>query len=379
MSGIQNGFCRRLVALTKKEMRQLLRDRSNLAIGILLPVVLILIFGYGLTFDVRNAPVALVLEDRSPTTTEILAGLQLSPYLTPVLASSMAEAEQLMLHREVDAIVHLATDFTRQFRAGDGRIQVLLHGVDANRARTIQSYVEGALSRWAIQQADRAGGKLALLPGMVTVEQRLWFNSASTSTWFLVPGLIVLIMTLVGAFLTALVMAREWERGTLEALFVTPVRPSEILLAKILPYLAVGLVGWGMCVLAAIVLFKVPFHGSWWVLLLSSVLYLFVAVGIGLVISSASKSQFLASQFALVLSFMPALMLSGFIFDLRNVPTVVRLVGQALPATYYVDLLKSLFLAGDVWPLIIRDCSVLAVYAVVLLGLARLMTKKQVA
>jgi ABC-2 type transport system permease protein len=230
-----------------------------------------------------------------------------------------------------------------------------------------------------VEQVDRSAGKGPPLPGSVGIEQRLWFNSANTSTWFLVPGLIVLIMTMVGAFLTALVMAREWERGTLEALFVTPVRPTEILLAKVLPYFGVGMIGWSMCLLAAIFLFKVPLYGSFSVLLLSSVLYLLVAVGIGLVISSATKSQFLASQLALVLSFMPALMLSGFIFDLRNVPPVVRAVGKVLPATYYMDLLKSLFLAGDVWPLILHNCSVLAVYATALLGLARVMTRKRVA
>ncbi|HEX5513552.1 MAG TPA: ABC transporter permease [Gammaproteobacteria bacterium] len=376
---MQEGFWRRLSALTKKEVRQLLRDRGNLAIGLLLPVVLILIFGYGLTFDVRNAPVAVVLEDRSPTANDVIAGLRLSPYLSPIILPSMRVAEELMLRREVDAIVYLTADFSRQLYAGNGRIQILLHGTDANYARTIQAYVEGALGEWAVGRVDRSAGKGRPLPGSVGIEQRLWFNSANTSTWFLVPGLIVLIMTLVGAFLTALVMAREWERGTLEALFVTPVRPTEILLAKVLPYFGVGMIGWSMCLLAAIFLFKVPLYGSFSVLLLSSVLYLLVAVGIGLVISSATKSQFLASQLALVLSFMPALMLSGFIFDLRNVPPVVRAVGKVLPATYYMDLLKSLFLAGDVWPLILHNCSVLAVYAMALLGLARVMTRKRVA
>ena len=205
----------------------------------------------------------------------------------------------------------------------------------------------------------------------------MWFNSANTSTWYLVPGLIVLLMTLVGAFLTAMVMAREWERGTLEALFVSPVRPTEILLAKIVPYFLVGMLGLGMCLVAARFLFQVPMFGSFLIVLGSSMLYMLVALGIGLVISSSVKNQFLASQIALISSFMPALMLSGFLFDLRNVPTVIYLVGQLLPATYFMELIRTLFLAGNVWPLILKNSAILAGYAVLLLGLARFVTRKK--
>jgi ABC-2 type transport system permease protein len=356
---------RRLVALTRKEFRQLLRDSSNLAIGVLLPIVLILIFGYGLSLDVKNAPIAIVMEDSSPTASEAVAGLQLSPVFSPVMVGSMHEAEQLMLARRVDAIVRVPSNFASELAAGKGRIQLLVHGSEANRATIIMNYASAALAR---PRGPVQG---------VSIEQRMWFNAANTSTWYLVPGLIVLIMTLVGAFLTALVMAREWERGTLEALFVTPVRPAEILLAKIIPYFCVGMGGLVLCLLAARLLFDVPMQGSLVLLLLSSMLYLFVAVGMGLLISSVTRNQFLASQVALLTSFMPSLMLSGFLFDLRNVPAVVRGVGHILPATYFMELVKTLFLAGNVWPLILRNCAILAVYAVVLLGLARFVTRKK--
>lgn len=363
-----SGFAGRLVALTRKEFRQLLRDSSNLAIGILLPIVLILLFGYGLSLDVRDAPVALVLEDSSPQAHQAVSGLQLSPYISALPVSSMHAAEELMLAHRVDAIVRLRADFSSRLAAGDGAVQLIVHGGDANRARIIIGYVQGALAQPALRQGAAAGP--------VVIEQRLWFNSANTSTWFLVPGLIVLIMTLVGAFLTALVMAREWERGTLEALFVTPVRPSEILLGKIIPYFCVGMLGLTLCLLAARFLFHVPMQGSLLIVIGVSMLYLLVALGLGLVISAATKSQFLASQFALVASFMPALMLSGFLFDLRSVPAAIHVIGRLLPATYYIELLKTLFLAGNVWPLIARDSAVLAVYAVLLLGIARLTTRK---
>lgn len=373
-----SGFGTRLVSLTRKEFRQLLRDRSNLAIGILLPMVLILIFGYGMSLDVKNAPVAVVLEDSSPMAHEAIAGLQLSPTIAPVLLGSMRDAEALMRERKVDGIVRVPADFSRALAAGDARVQLIVHGADAGRATIIQAYVSGALAQAALRQADRGGAAGAAAPsaGRVTVEQRMWFNAANTSTWYLVPGLIVLIMTLIGAFLTALVMAREWERGTLEALFVTPVRPVEILLAKIIPYFAVGMLGLALCLLAARFLFAVPMVGSLFAVVLSSMLYLIVAVSLGLVISSVTRNQFLASQVALIATFMPSMMLSGFLFDLRNVPTAVRVIGHLLPATYFMDLIKTLFLAGDVWPLIWRNCAVLVAYAVGLLLLARLVTRK---
>jgi ABC-2 type transport system permease protein len=374
-----SGFWSRLISLTRKEFRQLLRDRSNLAIGILLPMVLILIFGYGMSLDVKNAPVAVVMEDASPTAHEAIAGLQLSPTIAPVLLGSMHDAEELMRERKVDGIVRVPSDFSRALAAGNARVQLIVHGSDAGRASIIQAYVTGALAQSAIRQMDRNGnasGADAPPVGSVTVEQRMWFNAANTSTWYLVPGLIVLIMTLVGAFLTALVMAREWERGTLEALFVTPVRPVEILLAKIIPYFAVGMLGLALCLLSARFLFAVPMYGSLLVVVFSSMLYLIVAVSLGLVISSVTRNQFLASQVALIATFMPSMMLSGFLFDLRNVPTAVWVIGHLLPATYFMDLIKTLFLAGDVWPLIWRNCAILMAYAVGLLLVARAVTRK---
>jgi ABC-2 type transport system permease protein len=173
------------------------------------------------------------------------------------------------------------------------------------------------------------------------------------------------------------VMAREWERGTLEALFVTPVRPAEILLAKVIPYLGVGMAGLTLCLVAARFLFGVPMRGSLVLIVLASLLYLLVAVGFGLLISAATKNQFLASQFALLSTFLPSLLLSGFLFDLRNVPWVVRIIGDILPATHFVSLIKTLFLAGDVWSIVLRDCAILAGYATVLLGLALAVTRKR--
>src|SRR5579864_2969956 len=205
---------------------------------------------------------------------------------------------------------------------------------------------------------------------------RMWFNEANDSHYFLVPGLIVLVMTLIGAMLTALVMAREWERGTFEALFVTPVQADEILLGKTIPYFVLGMIGLALCLLAAEFLFHVPLRGSLWVLAGASMLYLLVALGIGLLISSVTRSQFVASQVTMLVTFLPAFMLSGFIFDVRSMPALVRLLTYVLPARYYVALLQTAFLAGNVWGVIVPNAAVLAGMAATVLLATRVVSRK---
>lgn len=370
-------FIRRLFALTRKEVRQLLRDKSNLSIGLLLPVILMLIFGYGLSLDVKNAPIAVVMDDASPTAMEAVVGLQLSPFLSPLMLTSMQEAEAMMLAREVDGIVRVPSTYSRDLAAGHASIQVIVHGAEASRAAIILNYLTATLAQQGSRSADRLGGISQGGLGYINVESRLWFNESNTSTWYLVPGLIVLIITLVGAFLTALVMAREWERGTFEALFVTPVKPVEILLAKIIPYFCVGIIGLAMCLCTARFLFGVPMEGSLIILLFASVLYLLVALGIGLLISSVTKNQFMASQVSLLVSLLPVFMLSGFMFDLRNVPMAINVIGHLFPATHFMSLIKTLMLAGNVWPQIILECSILIAYAVLFISLARVVTRKR--
>jgi ABC-2 type transport system permease protein len=339
--------------------------------------MLILLFGYALSLDVKNAPVALVIEQPSAMADEVAAGFALSPYFAAHVTRSMAEAEELMRERKVDGIVHLRGDFARAASVGGAEVQVLLHGTDANTARIIQSYALGAIGR-AGQRLAAEGNPVAG-SGPVSMQSRIWFNEANDSHYFLVPGLIVLIITLIGAFLTALVMAREWERGTLEAIFVTPLRPIEILLGKIVPYFGMGMIGFALCVLAALFLFKVPLLGSLAVLTVVSMLYLLVSLGIGLVASSLTKSQFVSSQIALLATFLPAMLLSGFLFDIRSMPVAVQVVTYLVPARYFVSLLQTIFLAGDIWAVILPNAAVLALMAVVLLGLALRATRKKLA
>jgi len=366
---------RRVGALVRKEAYQLFRDPSSIAIGVFMPLLLILLFGFALSLDVKNVPVALVLEDASPATTELAAGFALSPYFEARLLTSMPRAQELMLQQKVDGIIRMRPDFARRLSVNDGEAQILVYGTDANRARIIEGYAQGAIAQWSARRAAEGSGAGA--GGSAVVESRLWFNEADDSHYFLVPGLIVLIMTLIGALLTALVMAREWERGTLEALFVTPVRAGEILLAKMVPYFALGMVGLGLCILAARFLFQVPFRGSVLILVGVSMLYLLVALAIGLLISSITKSQFVSSMATMLITFLPALFLSGFLFDLNSMPAPVRILSYALPARYYVALLQTVFLAGDIWGVILPNAAALAAMAAALLVLTRAVATKR--
>jgi ABC-2 type transport system permease protein len=367
---------RRVRALVVKESRQVIRDPSSVAIGVVLPLVLILLFGYGLSLDVKDVPVAVVMEDHSPAAAELAAGFALSPYFHAVFVENMPRGQELLLEQKVDGIIRIRPDFARQSQLHEASVQVLVNATDGNKARIIQSYAGGVVGQWYTRQS---GQGISEASGPVRMQNLLWFNEAADSHFFLVPGLIVLVMTLIGALLTAMVMSREWERGTIEALFVTPVRIEEILLGKMIPYFVLGMIGLALCLVSAKVLFHVPFRGSTCLLAGVSILYLTVALAIGLLISSATKSQFVASQATLLVTFLPALMLSGFLFDLRSMPAFVRGISYILPARYYVALLQTIFLAGNVWGVILPNSAVLAGMAVVLMVLTRLTTRKKLA
>ena len=368
---------RRVATLVKKETRQMVRDPASIAIGVVLPVILILLFGFGLSLDVKSVPVAVVLGDSSPPALDLFASFRLSPYFDAEAVHSMPAAERLVRERRVDGIVRIPPDYARRVSAGDAKVQVIVYGSDANRSRIIEGYAEGAVAAWMAGEA--AQGRAAAGAGPVVVQSRLWFNAAGDSHYFLVPGLIVLVMTLIGAFLTAMVVAREWERGTFEALFVTPVRSGEILLGKTIPYFGLGMIGLTLCVLSARFLFHVPLRGSLAVLLAASMLYVLVGLGVGLLISSAVKNQLVASQLTMLATFMPAFMLSGFLFDLRSMPAAVRAITYLLPARYYVALLQTVFLVGDVWRVLLPDMAVLLVMLATLGLLSRLIMHKRLA
>ena len=366
----------RMRALIRKEGRQMMRDRSTLTLGIILPMILLLLFGFGLSLDVNLVPVAVVRDNSSPVTNDLFIKLRLSPYFSPVMVNSVEEAKTLLRDEAVNAIVRRDM---KDRADGSDAVQILVNGRDSNQARIMQRYLEGAVAFWATTWREQSVvlDDSSLL-GRAVVEPRIWYNHAMESRYFLIPGVTVLIMTLIGTLLTALVIAREWERGTYEALAATPVLPGEVLTGKTVPYFVLGMVGLSLCLGAAAWVFAVPMRGSLLLIVLGSAMYLVVALGVGLCVSAITKSQFLASQIALVFNFLPTMMMSGFIFDLRSAPSFVYYVAHVFPATWYVDLMQTLFLAGNVTEIVVRNILALAVFAIVLLGLAKKKIAKSV-
>lgn len=365
----------RLRGLLRKEVLQILRDPSSIAIAFVLPLVLVLLFGYGISLDAREVPIALVIENPTKETASFAASFSESRYFEPRVLHERRSAESALVTGDVSAVVVLRSDFSRRVHDPRGApIQVLVNGTDANTARLISGYVDGAWHAW-LEQLSLENGVALTAP--VRVESRVWFNAAVRSRNFLVPGLIAIIMTLIGALLTALVVAREWERGTMEALLVTPVSTSEFLLGKVIPYFALGMGGMALSVVLAIGLFGVPFRGSFLVLALASALFLLAALGMGLLISTVSKNQFVAGQAAIIVTFLPAFILSGFIFDIQSMPTVVQWITHLIAARYFVAILQTSFLAGNIWSVILPNALALAVMAAFFLGLTKRKTLKR--
>jgi len=359
----------RLIGMIRKESLQILRDPSSIAIAFVMPVVLLLLFGYGVSLDARRIPLAIVVDQPDTSTSSLVGAFRRSEYFDPQSFDTIQNAQQAFDQRKVFGIVWLRNDFSDNLLShGDAPIGVIINGVDANQARITEGYIQGVWQTWLGGYAQQQGVELF---GPVMLEPRIWFNAAVRSRNFLVPGLIAVIMTLIGAMLTSMVVAREWERGTMEALMVTPIRIGELIIGKLLPYFLLGMGGMLLSVAVALWLFDVPLRGSFWVLTATSALFMLVALGMGLLISVVAKNQFVAGQVSIVITFLPAFILSGFIFSISSMPEPIQWITYLIPARYYVAILQSLFLAGDIWPIILSNSAALLVMMVVFLGLAR--------
>lgn len=360
---------RRLLGMIRKESLQILRDPSSIAIAFVMPVVLLLVFGYGVSLDARKVPLAMVVEQPDATTASLMGAFQHSEYFDPRSFTTIQAAQQAFDLREVFGIVWLRNDFSRRLLSqGDAPIGVIVNGVDANQARIAEGYIQGVWQTWL---NDFAAARGAELPVPVVLEPRIWFNAAVRSRDFLVPGLIAVIMTLIGAMLTSMVVAREWERGTMEALMVTPIRIGEMVIGKLVPYFLLGMGGMLLSVAMALWQFDVPLRGSFWALTAASALFMLVALGMGLLISVVAKNQFVAGQISIIITFLPAFILSGFIFQIGSMPEAIQVITHVIPARYYVAILQTLFLAGDIWPIVLGNSAALFVMMLIFLGLAR--------
>ncbi|NKM55656.1 ABC transporter permease subunit [Rhizobium anhuiense] len=372
---VSSGRLRRLSALVRKESLQAIRDPSSILIAFVLPLILLFLFGYGVSLDTTRTRIGLVTEEMTPLTQDLSASFQASRYFDVAMGRDRRLFEEDLVVGKVRGVVVIPADFTTRYTA-DNRpdIQVIVDGSDPNTANFVQNYAQGAVANWERQrQADVASHSPA-----IAVEQRFWFNPELTSRNFLVPGSIAIVMTLVGTLLTSLVVAREWERGTMEAMMATPVTAVELLAGKILPYFLLGLTSMTLCVLLAVFLFGVPFRGSVAALYTLSAAFLIPALGQGLLISTVTKNQFLASQLALITAFLPAFLLSGFLFEINSMPTVIQWITFIVPARYLIPSLQTVFLAGDIWPMFVKAISVMLTIGAIMFMLAARSTRKRI-
>ncbi|MFZ1141661.1 MAG: ABC transporter permease [Candidatus Sulfotelmatobacter sp.] len=364
----------RFLAVARKEVVQILRDSRSLIIVVLMPVILVLLFGYGVNLDLKGLPVYVYDRDGSQQSQDLLKRFQASAYFDvvrvvndyPALARSLDDG-----HAKMGIVI--PWDFSQ--RLHDGRavqVQALVDGTDDNTANVLIGYAQAVVQGYSSDiQRDwlRNRGQIAQ-PAPVSVETRTWYNEDLESSAFIVPGVLALVMSVIGAFLTSLTIAREWERGTMEQLISTPVTPAEIMLGKLVPYFIIGMFDVIVCALIAIYWFQVPFRGSFLTLLVSSAMFMVVVLSLGFFISVIAKNQLAASQIALLITFLPAFLLSGFLYAIEQMPVVLQWITRILPARYYVSVLKKIFLKGTPTALLYPDLIPLAVFTLVLAGLA---------
>jgi ABC-2 type transport system permease protein len=364
----------RFLAVARKEVVQILRDSRSLIIVLIMPVVLVLLFGYGVNLDLKGLPVYVYDRDGSQQSQDLLKRFQASAYFDvvrvvndyPALTRSLDDG-----HAKMGIVI--PWDFSERVRNGlPTQVQALVDGSDDNTANVAIGYAQAVVQGYSSDiQLDwlRNRGQVAQ-PASVSVETRTWYNEDLESSAFIVPGVLALVMSVIGAFLTSLTIAREWERGTMEHLISTPVTPLEIMLGKLAPYFVIGMFDVIVCALIAIYWFQVPFRGSFITLLVSSAMFMVVVLSLGFFISVIGGSQLAASQIALLITFLPAFLLSGFLYSIEQMPVVLQWITRILPARYYVSVLKKIFLKGSPTALLYADLVPLAVFTLVLAMLA---------
>ncbi len=367
----------RLLAMSRKETIQLRRDPRSMMLAFLLPMSLIVFFGYAISYDVKNITALVLDQDRSVSSRGLIAAFESSGYFEVVEYLTSHNQIELRLGRGVALLaVVIPPDFSRDLLSNrPAPVQLLLDGGDSNTATIAKNYAEAIVARFSVEALSE--GADITVP--VEAETRVWYNETLESTNMVVPGLIAVIMSVIAAMLTALTIAREWERGTMEQLAATPVHRFEVILGKLLPYLVIGLIDVALAVIAGLVVFGVPFRGSVLLLVVLTLMFLFGALGFGIFLSAAVKSQVLVTQAAMISTFLPALLLSGFVFAIPNMPLVLQALTYAVPARYFVTVTRGILLKGvGVQTLWVEGVAMIAFASIGLL-LATRVFKKEIA
>jgi ABC-2 type transport system permease protein len=367
----------RMHGLVLKEVKQIVRDPSAILIAFLMPVVLLIVNGFGINFDANHMKVAVVIAAPEETVRGMLQALAASPYLDPIRLPDARSAEAEVVRGNVRGMLVVREDFSQRLARSahwPATAELAVNATDPNTARILEGYISGALSTWL---AGEAIERRLIAAGDITLQYRYWFNAELRSADAIVPGIIAMVMTMTGTLLTALIVAREWERGTMESMLASPAGLAELIFAKLGCYFVLGMASMVMAVLMAIGLFGLPFRGGVVALLVASALFLMFALGLGLFISTLARNQFVAAQLAFLATMLPAMMLSGMLFDIASMPYWLRIVTYAVPARYLVSILQTLFLAGDVWAVILPNLMGLGAAAALAVGATLLVTRRR--
>jgi len=343
----------RVLPLMRKEFIHILRDPRSLYIAIGLPLVLLILFGYAITFDVNHIPVAVINQDDSSLSRDLISRVQASEYFDlRYLSNEYTKLERLLDEGKVKIILVIPLHFYRDLSKGKNKpLQFLIDGSDNNTALIALGYLSKIIqvfsSNIVLEGLNKQGNLLLKELPAIDVKTRVWYNPGLRSTNFIVPGLIAVVMMILAAMLTSLTIAREWETGTMEQLIATPTKPLEIIIGKLTPYFFLGLIQMTLVVLTGTLLFKVPFKGNIFFLFVVAGLFLVCGLGIGLFISTGTKSQQLAFMLAIVLTMLPAFLLSGFIFPISSMPRIIQFFSYFVPAKYFLISLRGIFLKGN--------------------------------
>jgi len=364
----------RFLAVAKKEIVQVLRDSRSLVIVLIMPVILVLLFGYGVSLDLKHLPIYVYDRDGSQQSQDLLKRFQASDYFEIAgVVDNYRDLTRAIDDGHAKMGIVIPWDFSQRLHeGGSAQVQALVDATDDNSANVLIGYAQAVMQGYSTEiQLEwlRDRGQIAR-PAPVSVQTRTWYNEDLESSAFIIPGVLALVMSVIGAFLTSLTIAREWERGTMEQLISTPVSPFEIMFGKLVPYFAIGMIDVIICALLALYWFHVPFRGSFLTLLLSSAMFMVVVLSMGFFISVIAKNQLAASQIALLATFLPAFLLSGFLYAIEQMPVVLQWITRVLPARYYVSVLKKIFLKGSPTSLLYADLVPLAVFTLVLALLA---------
>ncbi|MDA8079879.1 MAG: ABC transporter permease [Nitrospiraceae bacterium] len=365
----------RIKAIAKKELVQIWRDPLSLAMAFLMPVMLLFIFGYAITLDVNNLKTIVYDLDRSSLSRQLITAFKESGCFTVVgNIQEQKEIDQYLDSGKAFVAVSIPKNFSEHIRTGkETSLQIIVDGSDSNTATIALGYVSAITERFS-QRIN--GGRITPL---IDPRARVWYNPELKSRNFIIPGLIAVIMAVITALLTSLTIAREWERGTMEQLIATPIKTRELILGKLIPYFFIGFIDVIFSVLLAVFIFEVPLRGSPLLLMTLSSIFLFGGLSLGILISIAAKSQLVASQIAMIATFLPAFLLSGFMYSISNMPKPLRIFTLAIPARYFVTILKGIFLKGSTLKLLMFETMLLSAFGLFVFAVANKKFKKKVA